>query len=239
MAKLRHVHMLWVWRSASVPLLSRHDFSDPGLYSPGNRIERCLSYDEKPLLLFQKLKDARKEPVFVLKHIKDIRSPIAVAQQKHAARKQMSGETHSLAGQPGADHGQWAASGAGQVNAANSRPSLRPRPEVGDLAAGGSGAALAPSASAHPAWLEVMSPTISGSDAGTAPTSTPGTGPPTLHRSASGRFRTGSASATGDGEREMPLPSAGVSYAVAIYPYMAEQDDEFDVVVYVSSNIPC
>ena len=25
----------------------------------------------------------------------------------------------------------------------------------------------------------------------------------------------------------------GVSYAVAIYPYMAEQDDEFDVVVYV------
>ena len=30
--------------------------------------------------------------------------------------------------------------------------------------------------------------------------------------------------------REIP-PSTGVSYAVAIYPYMAEQDDEFDVVV--------
>ena len=28
------------------------------------------------------------------------------------------------------------------------------------------------------------------------------------------------------------IPAAnGVSYAVAIYPYMAEQDDEFDVVV--------
>lgn len=30
--------------------------------------------------------------------------------------------------------------------------------------------------------------------------------------------------------REIP-PSTGVSYAVAIYPYMAEQEDEFDVVV--------
>lgn len=35
--------------------------------------------------------------------------------------------------------------------------------------------------------------------------------------------------------REMPPASAqGLSYAVAIYPYMAEQEDEFDVVVYVS-----
>ena len=32
--------------------------------------------------------------------------------------------------------------------------------------------------------------------------------------------------------REMPPPTE-VSYAVAIYPYMAEQEDEFDVVVCV------
>jgi hypothetical protein len=32
--------------------------------------------------------------------------------------------------------------------------------------------------------------------------------------------------------REAPV-SAEISYAVAIYPYMAEQGDEFDVVVYV------
>jgi bZIP factor len=31
--------------------------------------------------------------------------------------------------------------------------------------------------------------------------------------------------------REMPTFSSEVSYAVAIYPYMAEQEDEFDVVV--------
>lgn len=50
--------------------------------------ERCLSYDEKPLLLFQKLKDANANPVFMLRHIKDIKSPIAVASAKHAARRE-------------------------------------------------------------------------------------------------------------------------------------------------------
>jgi hypothetical protein len=32
-------------------------------------IERCLSYDEKPLLLFQKLKESGQKPVFMLRHI--------------------------------------------------------------------------------------------------------------------------------------------------------------------------
>jgi hypothetical protein len=31
--------------------------------------------------------------------------------------------------------------------------------------------------------------------------------------------------------RDVFVTSTGVSYAVAIYPYMAEQEDEFDVVV--------
>ncbi|KAG6836457.1 hypothetical protein H0H93_007785 [Arthromyces matolae] len=53
--------------------------------SLGTRIDRCLSYDEKSFLLFQKLKDAKKNTVS-----KDIRSPISVAQQKHAARKASS-----------------------------------------------------------------------------------------------------------------------------------------------------
>ena len=63
---------------------------------PGNRIERCLSYDESPLLLFQRLKDASKNPVFMLKHIKDIRSPIAIAQQKQAARKAFGDSSSSI-----------------------------------------------------------------------------------------------------------------------------------------------
>jgi hypothetical protein len=32
-------------------------------------IERCLSYDEKPLMLFQKLKEGGQKPVFMLRHI--------------------------------------------------------------------------------------------------------------------------------------------------------------------------
>lgn len=31
--------------------------------------ERCLSYDEKPLMLFQKLKESGQKPVFMLRHI--------------------------------------------------------------------------------------------------------------------------------------------------------------------------
>ena len=31
--------------------------------------ERCLSYDEKPLMLFQKLKEGGQRPVFMLRHM--------------------------------------------------------------------------------------------------------------------------------------------------------------------------
>lgn len=50
--------------------------------------ERCLCLDEKPLLLFQKLKDGGQNPVFMLRHIKDVKSPIHVASQKHASKRE-------------------------------------------------------------------------------------------------------------------------------------------------------
>lgn len=57
-------------------------------YGPsGNRTERCLSYDEMPLLLFQKLKNAKRDPVFMLKHTKEISSPMTVAKRKLAAKQ--------------------------------------------------------------------------------------------------------------------------------------------------------
>ena len=40
-----------------------------GYSGPGTGTERCLSYDEKPLLLFQKLKETDQSPVFMLRHI--------------------------------------------------------------------------------------------------------------------------------------------------------------------------
>ncbi|KAF7356894.1 hypothetical protein MVEN_01025200 [Mycena venus] len=140
--------------------------------STDNRIERCLIYDEKPLLLFQKLKDAKKNPVFMLKHIKDIRSPIAVAQQKHAARKAPFIVANGSATTSNLNAGQGAA---------------------------------APTMSPAPAWSR--------------------------HESLKG-LNMDPNDVTPNTSREMPpVSTSEVSYAIAIYPYMAEQEDELDVVV--------
>ncbi|KAJ4473677.1 hypothetical protein J3R30DRAFT_3780895 [Lentinula aciculospora] len=219
--------------------------------SPGNRIERCLSYDEKPLLLFQKLKDAKKNPVFMLKHIKDIRSPIVVAQQKHAARKASS--VINSGNEPPSGSSTTNASSSitapGHTKASSRTITRPPKLEVNDLSAP---APLTSSGvgglSPQPKWPEpgIASPMVdiqrrlgdSGGDdsyLGVPPTSA-GTlaphGSVTNVPVGSSRLRP----ATTDSPplssgREMPVASAGVSYAVAIYPYMSEQDDEFDVVV--------
>ncbi|KAF7289515.1 hypothetical protein HMN09_01345600 [Mycena chlorophos] len=182
--------------------------------STGNRIERCLSYDEKPLLLFQKLKDAKKNPVFMLKHIKDIRSPIAVAQQKHAARKASSVMSN----------GTSATLGHNAKTPSTSRLHRPPKLEV-DLAATSSGIATA--ISPAPGWPEmgVLSPSVERGANSEDPLAT-----------ASQLTASHEALKRGDSNestpREMPpLSTTGLSYAVAIYPYMAEQEDEFDVVV--------
>ncbi|KAG6910228.1 hypothetical protein DXG01_012363 [Tephrocybe rancida] len=220
--------------------------------APGNRIDRCLSYDEKPLLLFQKLKDAKKNPVFMLKHIKDIRSPIAVAQQKHAARKASSVITTDST-TTSATHGH-------AKTPSTSRTNRPPRLEVQDLSAPtplGSSSSIGSSLSPQPGWPEpsILSPAVDMSTRGediyppgsagaarssTASTSTTATNMSgtTLNASNSDhdtKSRTpepieplASASISA---RDVPVSTNAISYAVAIYPYMAEQDDEFDVVV--------
>ncbi|KAI0285859.1 hypothetical protein BGY98DRAFT_943771 [Russula aff. rugulosa BPL654] len=185
---------------------------------PSNRIERCLSYDEKPLLLFQKLKDASKNPVFMLKHIKDIRSPIAVAQQKQAARK-ASGDSSSSKPKSATSHAR--------------TPSRPPRLQVHPDASANVVPPLMTGTSAPPGWPEVMSPAVDNKDRedSTGLKGASGSEPPK-----SGVPHTASASASSDHNeigtpaREVPV-TAEISYAVAIYPYMAEQEDEFDVVV--------
>ena len=205
------------------------------LCSLGNRIERCLSYDEKPLLLFQKLKDAKKNPVFMLKHIKDIRSPIAVAQQKHAARQASSVISHETVVTQG--H---------QKTASTSRNAHRPpKLEVQSLATpiSSAGSSLQPGS-----WSEGNAPLAGDQDAmipgsattqisqfSTSSTSTLVGSNSNSNGHDSTRLRSGNADTEPVGgtsnAREIPVASNGVSYAVAIYPYMAEQDDEFDVVV--------
>ncbi|KAJ7355669.1 hypothetical protein DFH08DRAFT_922665 [Mycena albidolilacea] len=205
--------------------------------STGNRIERCLSYDEKPLLLFQKLKDAKKNPVFMLKHIKDIRSPIAVAQQKHAARKASSIMTNGSATTTSATLGH-------AKGSSTSRPHRPPKLEV-DLAAsqGAPAPGIATAMSPAPGWpdLGMMSPSVErstddpmGSAAHHLSTSTTMTGTTAVasnHGHESLKRSNDPSDVTPNTSREMPTSSSEVSYAVAIYPYMAEQEDEFDVVV--------
>ncbi|KIJ62011.1 hypothetical protein HYDPIDRAFT_30831 [Hydnomerulius pinastri MD-312] len=202
--------------------------------SPGNRIERCLSYDEKPLLLFQKLKDAKKNPVFMLKHIKDIRSPIAVAQQKHALRKASVSSEHNhnnASNTSNLNPNKPVAAGQGKAIA---RP---PRLEVSDLSAP---APPLTGTTPQAGWPEIMSPiletksgedTASSRDTVSSSTTLVNTGQSSTE-SMKSRATTAYGSVEADSaRREMPPPMAGVSYAVAIYPYMAEQEDEFDVVV--------
>lgn len=86
----------------------------------------------------------------------------------------------------------------------------------------------------QPGWPEIISPTAEQKeqDLGSAGNASIGgmNGSSEKARSAGGSGDSGEHGA-GPVIREIPVPIAGVSYAVAIYPYMAEQDDEFDVVV--------
>ncbi|TFK74933.1 hypothetical protein BDN72DRAFT_600023 [Pluteus cervinus] len=198
--------------------------------APGNRVERCLSYDEKPLLLFQKLKDAKKNPVFMLKHIKDIRSPIAVAQQKHAARKASSIMTTDTS---------ITTATQGHNKSASRVLNRPPKLEVQDLS---TPTAALTGVNPHLGWPEpgVMSPSVEHRDELGLPSSTP-SGPLSANPSSAisnghDRLREAASTEFGDhGNQSFHSKEAtiagGVSYAVAIYPYMAEHEDEFDVVV--------
>jgi hypothetical protein len=178
------------------------------------------------LLLFQKLKEAQKKPVFMLKHIKDIRSPIVVAQQKHAARKADQSEAANNAGQANNGHAKKASGGA-VSGGGGSRAVRPPRLEVNDLAA----TPVLSGVSPQPGWLDVITSGTSAVDEVSVTAPTGSWGSASLLGPEVGKSR--AALASENDSASQPTPITGVSYAAAIYPYMAEQDDEFDVVVYV------
>lgn len=171
--------------------INNDDWQNYAMFICYGNTERCLSYDEKPLLLFQKLKEAKKNPVFMLKHIKDIRSPIAVAKQKQAQRQKSQAQAGA--------------------------PAPTPHPPVVNAKTTSNGAA-AP-------WPDALSP--GGLDAPKAqvevPTEEAGGAAPT-------KARPHANNSNSDEDWVITTPN-GISYAVSIYPYMAEQDDELDVVV--------
>lgn len=174
------------------------------------------------MLLFQKLKDASKNPVFMLKHIKDIRSPIAVAQQKQAARK-ASSDTSSSKSKSGPSH----------ARTPSRPPRLQMHLETSVVPP------LMTGASVQPGWPDITSPATDNKDRedgvdrervkGSSSSEPPKSAVPHTVTTASSE-----PNEIGTPAREVPV-TAEISYAVAIYPYMAEQEDEFDVVVYVLS----
>jgi hypothetical protein len=60
--RLEDVRIVYMFRQYRYVVLS---FTRP----LADVVERCLSYDEKPLLLFQKLKESGQKPVFMLRHM--------------------------------------------------------------------------------------------------------------------------------------------------------------------------
>jgi hypothetical protein len=160
----------------------------------------------------------------MLKHIKDIRSPIAVAQQKQAARKASDSST------PKPKH----------TTSHSRTPSRPPRLQVHPDASANVDPPPMTGTSAQPGWPEVMSPSVENKDKDREDTvdrerskAAGGLEPPksAVPHTASGST-TSDHNEIGTPAREVPV-TAEISYAVAIYPYMAEQEDEFDVVVYV------
>ncbi|KZV66155.1 hypothetical protein PENSPDRAFT_613063 [Peniophora sp. CONT] len=143
---------------------------------PDDRIERCLSFDEKPLPIFRELKRTSKQPVIKLKHLKDLRSPVTIAQQKYAARKvtRTASSTFTL----------------------NYHPNLNSEPSRLVLYAIAS--------------VSNTSPNVES--------------PRQIISSGSGENHRGN-------ERKVSVSRQDLGFCVAIYPYMARQMDEFDVVV--------
>nr|AMM02737.1 putative adaptor protein [Ustilago esculenta] len=140
------------------------DWRKYALFICYGKTERCLSYDEKPLLLFQKLKENEQSPVFMLRHIRDVKSPIAIAEAKAASKLQ---ERES------------------EANASAKKRSA-PRPDRRRIIAG-----------------------------------VPPLG--ALVTNATNPVEVGPAA-------DLPERNkVAKTYAVAIYPYMPERDDEFDV----------
>ncbi|CAE7053267.1 unnamed protein product [Rhizoctonia solani] len=187
------------------------DWQNYAMFICYGNTDRCLSYDEKPLLLFQRLKDANKNPVFTLRHIKDIRSPIAVAQQKQATRSAQRRESPDAA-------------------ASNLR--------VDNRVASPNMPAYARNTRLHqPSVLQPISARAAAATANAAtstpPLATANAPAPHWPETDADRPRTAEATATPQPDgREGVVYATTKSYAIAIYPYSAELDDEFDVSVH-------
>jgi protein STE50 len=173
--------------------------------------ERCLSYDEKPLLLFQKLKENKQSPVFMLRHIRDVKSPIAIASAKAAARKTLNGS--------GPTNGDNEATG----KSSSSKSSVS---KVADAVAKFGGTTSGKDTSGNDAGGGSGD---KGQDSGAFIDSVPGQ--PRLTGPAAQLIDGKTTDGGGRGAASAASASGSDTYAIAIYPYVSEREDEFDVAV--------
>ncbi|WFD01515.1 hypothetical protein MOBT1_000181 [Malassezia obtusa] len=136
--------------------------------------ERCLTYEEKPLLLLQKLRESGTQPWFVVRHLRDVESPIALAEKKLQLRRR--------------DAGRQSKNEAMRLRAALLDPD-EPRASERVVSVSQYRLRAAPDAEQTLQNARILGPAAT-----------------------------------------VPLPSAAAqTYALAIYPYESEREDEFDV----------
>lgn len=167
------------------------DWKQYALFICYGTTERCLSYDEKPLLLFQKLKEAKQSPVFMLRHIRDVKSPIAIASAKAAARKSANG---SVAG----------TTKISKLGTSNSGSSLSGVKSGGNRLKDAGARAWSEEKKSEEKYIDSLP------------------GQPRL---------TGPASQLDNPARSDKDEEIVETFAIAIYPYVSEREDELDVSV--------
>lgn len=178
--------------------------------------ERCLSYDEKPLLLFQKLKENKQSPVFMLRHIRDVKSPIAIASAKAAARKTST------------SNGSDSVNGENNENSGKSNPiSKTGVSKVADAVAKFGGTGTGKDANGND--VGGGGGGDKGQDSGAFVDSIPGQ--PRLTGPAAHLIDGKTTDGGGRGAASAASASGSDTYAIAIYPYVSEREDEFDVAV--------
>ena len=160
----------------------REDWRQYALFMCVGGTERCLAYDEKPLLHYHRLREVGQDPTFVLRSMRDVQSPMAMAEAKLLARRRDPAHAR-----------------------VQKHEAMRVRAELVELDQGPSGTARMLSVS-H--WLR--DPTMSGAR-----------GEEALRRA---HARGPAAELVHPGSSAMPH-----TYAVAVYPYESDREDEFDV----------
>mgnify|MGYP002717330548 FL=1 len=63
------------------------DWHEFVLFAAGNTTERCIAYDEKPLMILQRMREIMPETKLILRRVHDIESPLVLARRKFIEKR--------------------------------------------------------------------------------------------------------------------------------------------------------